>query len=755
MLKGQVVAADRPDAFRILIADDESDALNEYALALTSGAEAHGFGQELNDLESELFGEVEARCSGSDAAIYELELCHQGDAAIEAVRAALAAGRPFAMAFLDVRMPPGPDGVETAECIRALDPNINIIFVTGYADLHPDSIAQRVMPIDKLLYCQKPVQATELQQFAHALSAKWQTERNLIATAKDLLATKERLHHLLTSSPAVIYSCALEGDNAVTFVSDNVDVILGYDAAEFLDNPGFWLDHIHREDMSDIRAKIDQAFRRQQVVTEYRFRHKDGHYRWLLDETKVVSDEEGKPIELVGYCIDITDRKAQQAELEHQALHDALTGLPNRSLLVDRLNFGLRTAQRDRTSLALLLLDLNRFKDINDTLGHQVGDQVLREVAARMTMPLRETDTVARLGGDEFAVLLPVVTDLERAREVAARVLEALSQPFEVGELSLDVGASIGIALYPIHAEDGSRLLQCADVAMYVAKQNNSHVALYDACKDHNSVRHLTLTGELRRAIERNELALYYQPKIDLRTQRVCGVEALARWHHPTHGFIPPNEFVAQAEHTGLIQPLTLWAFNTALSQLAEWRGAGFDFDMAVNLSPRNLHEERLPDLLCDLLQRWDVSPDHLTLEITESAILLDPERSLEVVSRLDAIGLHLAIDDFGTGYSSLAQLKRLPVNELKIDQSFIMQMTEDENDLAIVRSTIELAHNLGLKVVAEGVESEEILKRLQGLECDIGQGYFIAHPLPAADLANWLAAVDQFPAGRLECDCA
>lgn len=718
--------------FRILIADDEQSILDEYAVALRQEDEADDTTKGLNDLEAELFG-VDATTPEPNGTAYDLTLCRQGDEAVETVRTALAGRQPYAMAFLDVRMPPGPDGVETAERIRALDPNINIVFVTGFSDLHPEQIARRVAPIDKLLYCQKPVQARELQQFAHALTAKWQAERNL-------RATKERLQHLLTSSPAVIYSCAPQGDYAATFVSDNVEAILGFSAGDFLQDPKFWLNHIHPEDLPYISAKIERVLHDRQVVTEYRFRHQDGDYRWMLDETRLICDANGHPVEFVGYWIDITDRKTQQAQLEHQALHDALTGLPNRTLLVDRLDHALCAARRDRMAVALLLLDLNRFKDINDTLGHRVGDKVLSEVAERLAKPLRESDTVARLGGDEFAILLPAMADLERARNVATRLLESLDEPFQVENLSLEVGASIGIALYPVHAEDGARLLQCADVAMYAAKHNQSHVALYDASKDHNSIRHLTLTGELRQAIEHDHLLFHYQPKIDLRTRRICGVEALARWHHPTLGFIPPNEFVAQAEHTGLIQPLTLWAFNTALRQLAELQRAGLDIGMAVNLSARNLHEERLPDLLADLLRTCEVAPEHVTLEITESAIMLDPERALEVVSRFDAIGVHLAIDDFGTGYSSLAQLKRLPVDQLKIDKSFVMQMTEDENDLAIVRSTIDLAHNLGLEVVAEGIESHQILQLLDELGCDIGQGYFICHPLPIADLTKWLA---------------
>ncbi|MCG8359557.1 MAG: EAL domain-containing protein [Kiloniellales bacterium] len=440
---------------------------------------------------------------------------------------------------------------------------------------------------------------------------------------------------------------------------------------------------------------------------------------------------------------DITERKAQQQQLEHQALHDALTGLPNRVLLMDRLTHALDLAQRQSEPLGLLLLDLDRFKEINDTLGHHVGDLLLRDVAKRLIEPLRRTDTIARLGGDEFAVLLPAVTDLERAERVSRRLEHVLERPFQVETLSLEVAVSIGIALYPDHAEDGSKLLQCADVAMYTAKTERTGIELYDAQKDHNTVRHLTLSGELRQAIETEQLSFHYQPKLDLATRRVTQVEALARWHHPKHGFIPPEEFVIQAERTGLIQPLILWEFNTALGQLAAWKQTGLEIGMAINLSAGNLHHETLPEILGELLEKWAVEPEKLTLEITESAIMIDPESALEVLKRLDQIGLRLSIDDFGTGYSSLAGLKRLPVDELKIDKSFVMEMNENESDLIIVRSTIDLAHNLGLKVVAEGVESEQHIAVLSGLGCDLGQGFYISKPMPVEEITEWFRHSD------------
>ena len=443
---------------------------------------------------------------------------------------------------------------------------------------------------------------------------------------------------------------------------------------------------------------------------------------------------------------DVTERKVYQTQLEHQALHDALTGLPNRTLLRDRLEHAVDLAWRSEQPMALLLLDLDRFKTINDTLGHYVGDLLLRDVAARLAAAMRRSDTVVRLGGDEFAMLLPAVTELARAKEVSRRVLASLTDPFQVEGLSLEVGASIGIAMFPEHAQDPDALLQCADVAMYAAKEEGNDIAVYDQGRDQNSVRYLTLTGELRQAIENNQLSLHFQPKIDLSTMRVIGAEALSRWHHPDHGFIPPDEFILHAEQTGLIGPLTHWVFTTALAQLKDWQDRGHDLSLAINISARNLHDEGLPDLITRLLSDWQVGLDRLTLEITESAIMSDPEASLRVVKRLHSLGVRLAVDDFGTGHSSLSYLKSLTLDELKIDKSFVMHMEEDDNDAVIVRSTIDLAHNLGLKVVAEGIECVQHARILKSLDCDVGQGYWISRPLSAEDFDAWLEGAGSKP---------
>jgi diguanylate cyclase (GGDEF)-like protein/PAS domain S-box-containing protein len=443
----------------------------------------------------------------------------------------------------------------------------------------------------------------------------------------------------------------------------------------------------------------------------------------------------------VGIAIlrDVTERKLQEAELERMALHDALTGLPNRTLLSNRIEHAIRSAQRTGDHMAILLLDLDRFKDVNDTLGHQVGDQLLTEVGPRLERPLRASDTVARLGGDEFAILLVGPTDLQMACRVAERVVEALRHPFAIQHLALEVGISIGVALYPEHGTTASELLQHADVAMYAAKRDQLGFVVYSAESDTHSVRQLTLTGELRRAIEDDQLVLEFQPKIDARTAELAGVEALIRWEHPEHGSIRPDEFIHSAEQTGLIKPLTLWVLNAALRALQEWQQDGYDFGVAVNLSVKSLHDPQLPDVVRLLLQSWQQQPELLTFEITESALMADPATALTVLARISGIGCRLSLDDFGTGYSSLAYLQKLPIDELKIDRSFVVAMTRDHNAAVIVRSVVQLAKGLGLGVVAEGVESEEAFAQLRSLGCEHVQGFFFGPSMRVRDFRRWL----------------
>jgi diguanylate cyclase (GGDEF)-like protein len=429
---------------------------------------------------------------------------------------------------------------------------------------------------------------------------------------------------------------------------------------------------------------------------------------------------------------------AQNAALQHQATHDSLTGLPNRALLHERLAEALKTADASGRSVSLVMMDLDRFKEINDTLGHHVGDRLLQAIGERLRKVLWGSDTVARLGGDEFALLLPLA-DGSHTSQVVTKVLHAIAEPFVIEGMSLVVEASLGIAVYPDDSKNVVELNSHADVAMYQAKHRGVRLALYDAEQDPHSLARLTLMSDLRHASERNELSLHYQPKIDVRTQRIVGVEALLRWQHPHHGMVPPDTFIAQAEQTGIIKPLTDWILNEALRQCAEWNAAGLPLSIAVNLSARVIQDPQLPAQVASMLERHAVGADQLALEITETAIMNDPVRATQVLTELDAMGVRLSIDDFGTGYTSLAQLKRLPVDEVKIDRSFVLNMLRDANDAMIVQSIIDLAHNMNRSVVAEGVESKKILDALTELECDITQGYYFSKPLPASALRQWL----------------
>ncbi|MBI1394745.1 MAG: EAL domain-containing protein [Betaproteobacteria bacterium] len=428
----------------------------------------------------------------------------------------------------------------------------------------------------------------------------------------------------------------------------------------------------------------------------------------------------------------------RESKILRLAYEDTLTGLPNRAMFRDRLRQTLRTAARARTPFAVMVLDLDRFQYVNDSLGHPAGDEILKEVAKRLKGTLRESDTVARLGGDEFAILLPE-SDPERVHRAGRRIVAALEPPIVLEGQPVDVSASLGVSCYPEHDADPDMLLRNADVAMHLAKRSGGEIALYDPSGEDGRRSHLSLLTELRRAIQDDELDLHFQPKLELRTGRIVRAEALVRWMHPVRGFVPPSEFIPFAEQTGYVRHVTRWVLRTVVRTIGAWHADGLDVTVSANVSTRDLLDAELPDLIASLLETHATPPGKLCLEITESGVMEDPQRALETLRRLHALGLRLSIDDFGTGYSSLSYLKKLPVQELKIDGSFVRHMADDEDDATIVRSTIELGHNMGLEVVAEGVETEAGLDLLRSLGCDEAQGYVISRPLPAPAFVAWL----------------
>jgi diguanylate cyclase (GGDEF)-like protein len=465
--------------------------------------------------------------------------------------------------------------------------------------------------------------------------------------------------------------------------------------------------------------------------------HRGKNYYFQICCTGIVED--GLLKRVWGTTKDITARKRYEDKLRYQSFHDSLTALPNREKLYADMEECFAQRSADQIS-ALLLIDLDRFKEINDTLGHNVGDHLLQLIGPRLANEMSEVPgTVARLGGDEFAVFLPRIRSTHQAVVFGHRLLDALAQEFDLDGFTTQISASIGIAISPQQAQDHHALMRYADIAMYYAKGQMLGLSIYSPEYDPHSTKRLAIVSELGRAIRENQLCLYYQPKVLLDEQRCYGFEALIRWIHPELGFVPPADFIPIAELTSLIHQLTAWVLEKAIEQCRRWQDQGMSLSIAVNLSARNLMDDNIPKLVERLLAKYKLPASRLELEITESSIMTDPTRALRNLDALHELGVHLAIDDFGTGYSSLAYLKRLPVQTLKIDNSFVRNMLEDLQDELIVNSTIHLAHNLGLTVVAEGVENEALLARLSEMGCDEAQGYFIGRPMAVINADEWI----------------
>jgi len=629
---------------RILIVDDNRSIHEDFRKVLC--AEIAEEQKELDGLEDELFGDDNddetTKPTGVKAEVeYNVNSAYQGQEALKMIIKAEDEGHPYTMCFMDVRMPPGWDGIETIQRIWEKFPYVEMVLCTAYSDYSWDEILGSLGNTDRLLFLRKPFDSIAVLQMASTLVKKW----NLGVQAKSYVKELEK----------------------------------------------------------EVTARTAQ-----------------------LNNILVELESKNKELE--------TSNKA----LEYAALHDVLTKLPNRALFGDRLEHNIQVACRDNDVFALASMDIDKFKDINDTHGHLIGDIVLKEIGERMLLALRNSDTVARLGGDEFAILLPSV-DQEALPPIIDKVTKIMEAPIVCDDLSLSVGSSLGITFYPQHGLDAESLMHNADIAMYQAKQAGLAYIVYDPSEDNNASDSNRLVADLREAIIHNGLTLNYQPIISLDTKTVYGVEALSRWIHPTHGFISPEEFISIAEQKGLIQDLTLWVLDEAFKQCSVWHQAGAPITMSVNLSVRNFLDPHLPDKIADALDRWNVKSDWIKLEITESMTMSNPEKALKIVHTFKEMGLHLSIDDFGSGYSSLAYLKRLPVDELKIDRGFIMEMDDSPDDRIIVKSTIDLAHNLGLKVVAEGVENENTLAILSELGCDKAQGFHICRPKAPEEISAWI----------------
>jgi diguanylate cyclase (GGDEF)-like protein/PAS domain S-box-containing protein len=572
------------------------------------------------------------------------------------------------------------------------------------------------------------------------------TERK--QAAERLLLAEGRYRTLVEQLPLASYVEHLDQESA-TYMSPQIADLVGYTAEEWVADSNFFARVLHPEDRQRVLAGFAAMHGSgASFECEYRLVAPDGRIVWIHDAAVVVRDQDGRPLYAQGYMIDISERKRNEAALresrerlqqqmekaEHQALHDGLTGLPNRTLFRDRAQQAVVRSNRDGSGFAVMLIDLDRFKEVNDTLGHHSGDLLLREVAERLRRALRKSDTVARLGGDEFGVITPGLCDAAAARALADKLRDELAQPIVVGGLAIEVEASVGIAIFPEHGQDVETLIRHADVSMYVSKNTHTPI-VYAAAYDHHSLARLALVGELRRAVDSNELVVHYQPQADIASGEVRKAEALVRWQHPQHGLLGPDQFIPLAEQTGLIRSLTRYVLDAALAQWRAWRDEGRQLGVAVNITTRELIDLRFPDEVAELLAKWRVEPGQLELEITETSLMTDPPRARSILARLRGLGVRFAIDDFGTGHSSFNYLKQLPIDILKIDKSFVQRMGEDVGDAAIVRSAIDVGHALGLEIVAEGVEDEQAKRRLEELGCDAFQGYHLGRPQPAGAL--------------------
>jgi diguanylate cyclase (GGDEF)-like protein/PAS domain S-box-containing protein len=562
-------------------------------------------------------------------------------------------------------------------------------------------------------------------------------------TARKALAESEQRHRDLFEN-ATVPIATVDMTDAISDVNSAFARTLGYKPSELIGTniADYMAAEGRRRATEELNRKLSGEARTS--TYEQEFIAADGR-RIVFEVSTRLLEKNGEPVGIQGICRDVTEQRRAEAELRelaevnrYQARHDALTGLPNRTSFREAVEDAIATARAEKSQLAVLVMDINRFKSINDALGHAVGDSLLRRVAETISGAVRESDVVGRLGGDEFAVLVRARSAIGPiAAEAAARIARALERPFTVRDLPLSVDASMGIALHPRHGENAEALLQHADVAMYVAKDRREPSAVYTEEYDQNDAAMLRRLGELRGAIARRELVLHYQPKLDLRTGEINRVEALVRWQHPSEGLLGPNDFVPLAEQTGLIRPLSRYVLVEALEQCRRWHDEGREVGVSVNLSGGNLSDESFVDVVRESLEATGISPGLLVLEVTETAIIGDPRRAETVIADMHRLGVKISLDDFGTGYSSLSFLTRLPLDQIKIDRSFVTRLRPD--DEAIVRSIIRLGHDLGLEVVAEGVETADVWKRLRQFDCDLLQGYHLSPPLPALEFAAWL----------------
>lgn len=627
----------------------------------------------------------------------------------------------FDVVLVDLSLPDS-QGLDTVMHILACAPTIPIIVLTGLSD---EALAIRALQAGAEDYLVKGESDAPILK----RSIRYAIERKITRTR--LRDSEEKLSSILASIDNVVWSFI---GNKLLYLSPVARTVYGRPVEHFFENEHLWFDIIHPDDVANVRASLAPLRKENALRSEYRILRPDGEVRWIEERSTAVRDDDGNLLRVDGVASDITERKRHELRAEYLATHDPLTNLANRNLLGDRLDQAISHSRRTDRILALLFLDIDRFKDYNDTFGHGFGDELIKLVAARLQSVIRESDTVARQGGDEFIMLLTDLKEQDDATEVAAKLLDSFSVPFVIDDRMLHVTASIGASIFPNDAQDASTLLSNADMAMYRAKEaRGNSFQFYSREMTHKTMERVDIGNALGHALERQEFELFYQPKVDIKSGDIVGMEALIRWHHPHQGLIPPTRFIPVAEDTGMILAIGEWALATACAQNKAWQDASLQpLPVAVNLSPRQFSHKGLVRMVERYLGQSGLDACYLELEMTEGVMIHDPVHALDVLNDVRDLNVGLSLDDFGTGYSSLAYLQRFPFNKLKIDCSFVADITRNPSNAAITLAIIDIAHRLNLRVVAEGVETEGQLSYLRQHLCDEIQGYYFSKPLPA-----------------------
>ena len=668
---------------------------------------------------------------------------------VEAVTEAGVADPPARAVFIDKSQ---VDGAEVVVQLRRLHPGCEVVLL-GTSPLHEQ--LDLILRLDVFDHLVLPFAPDRLALLLRSLEAKvtLQDERRRLEAE----VTRLTRHQDLLSRAAMDGQWELSFATSTLTLSPRWKMLLGYAENELTDNLAEWLDRVHPEDRDQVREEIvvHRDGLTEYFTSEHRLRHKSGEYRWVLSRGLAERDATGRALRMVGSQADITAQRLAEERLLHESYHDPLTGLPNGAQLRERLDRArLHAERRPAYTYAVLFLDIDRFKNVNDSLGHLEGDQLLMAIAGRLKSCVRPTDVVARLGGDEFTILLDGISDRADARRAAERVQRALAAPIRINGQELYVSASIGIAISADGKSQPRQLVRDADAAMYHAKaRGGGSYAVFDDAMHSKATHMLGIESNLRRALAKQELRLYYQPIISFATGQVAGFEALLRWYSPERGIIPPNEFIPVAEETGLIVPIGRWVLQEACRQMKAWSSIAVGDQplfMSVNISPRQFTQPDLVDQIGTVLSDTGVDPKTLKLEVTESLLIDNVESTAQMMKKLQGMNLRLCIDDFGTGYSSLSTLYQLPIHTLKVDRSFVSRLSPDGKNGEIVDTIIMLAHNLGMDVIAEGIENAHQLEQLKLRKCEYGQGYFFSRPVAADAAGTLLTAKPPWPASLI-----